>query len=965
MSEVDKQFQDELMHYGRSVKDGAPVGSGRYPLGSGTDPQSYKNFLDKIAELEDLGYKPSDMAKYFEIKGPKGQYSTDILKRKRSIAVNEWKKYEISEVRRLKDEGKSNPEIAKIMGFSGESKVRSLLKSNAANKGNEVEQTADKIESRLQDITNKGYKYIQVGEGVEALMGVSKDRLNTAVELLKDRGYEVINVQVDQLGTGEGKKTTIPVLAPAGTTYKEVKENYSRIGNVIDVREEVPANLTPPTSIDSKRVYINYTKDDGTGGAERDGLIQLRPGVQDISLGKADYAQVRIAVDDKYYLKGMAAYSDKIPDGYDIIFNTNKKEGTPMGKVFKEMSTDKEGNIDLENPFGASIKEDKDLKMVSRYYTDENGVEQKSAINVVNEQGDWYKWKDKLSSQFLSKQLPEVAKKQLNLTYAVNESEFEDIKKLTIPAIRQYELNEFATQCDSAAEQLKALGFAGQKTKVILPFPSIKDGEIYDPNFKDGEQVALIRFPHAGTFEIPICTVNNKNKEAKQVIGNGKDAVGINANTAQQLSGADFDGDTAVVVPLSSTKIKNAPAIKELQEFDAKKLYKVPEEKQIDAKILKQFDTKEERDAYIAQQVKMGKIKQMDSRTKGLQMGEVSNLITDMTLHDAPIDEIVRAVKHSQVVIDAQKHYLDWQQSAKDNGIAELKAKYQRSARGGASTLISQAKATTKVPERTEITRASLADVEKGKITKEQYDAFKRGERVYKETGATYKNFDEETQTWYDTGKLKMQEITRMQYVKDAEDLSSGTVMESIYANYANKMKSLANKARKEARAIERMKQDSEAKQKYADCDKSLRQKVVEAKKNKPLEKQAQIIANAKMDALREANPDLEKSDIKKWKNKYLTQARALVGAKKQNVEITDREWEAIQNKAISDSLLRDILSNTDRTVLKERAMPRETKSTLSNAKISVAKARLAAGFTQADVAEELGVSVTTLLKYV
>lgn len=950
---------NELRHYGVSVKDGAPGrGSGRYALGSGKDPQSYKNFLDKINELEDMGYSQKDIAKEFNLKGPSGQYSTDVLRKKRRIATNEWKKYEVEEVRRLKEEGYNNTEIAKMMGFSGESKVRSLLTTKVATQGDRITSVADQLEERLGEISEKGYRYLQVGEGVEAQLGISQDLLKTSVELLKDRGYEEIVVQVDQLGTGEGKKTLIPVLAPPGTTYAEVKENYAKIGNVVDINDTVPANLTPPTSIDHERVYINYTKSDETGGKEMDGLIQLRPGVSDISLGKAHYAQVRIAVDDKYYLKGMAAYSNDIPDGYDIVFNTNKKEGTPMEKVFKEMDT-VDGKINLENPFGASIKEDNQLKMVSRYYTDADGNQKKSAINVVNEEGDWSKWKDKLSAQFLSKQLPEVAKNQLNLTYALNESQFEDIKKLTVPTIRKYELMEFASQCDSAAEQLKAVGFAGQKTKVILPFPSVKDGEIYDPNFNNGEQVALIRFPHAGRFEIPICTVNNKNKDAREVIGNARDAVGINAKTAEQLSGADFDGDTVVVVPLKSAKIMASAPVKELLDFDPKVKYKVPEEKQMDKKYMATLSN-EDKKKYIAEQQKLGKIKPIENREKQLKMGEVSNLITDMTLHDAPLEDIIRAVKHSMVVIDSEKHYLDLQQSYKDNGIAELREKYQGSKRAGASTLISKAKSTDRnVLERDELTTL------RSDMTEDERRRFLNGERVFRPTGKQYKNYNEETGEFEDSGKYRKTTATKMSLVKDANELSSGTVMESIYASYANKMKALANAARKEARTTPRLEQDMDAKKEYLDCDKSLRQKVVEAKKNKPLEKQAQIIAGAKLDALKATHPDLSKDDIKKWKNKYLTQAREQVGAKKQNVEISDREWTAIEKKAISESLLNDVLSNTDRTALKERAMPRETKNALSTAKISVAKARLRAGFTQAEVAEELGVSVSTLLKYV
>ena len=81
-------------------------------------------------------------------------------------------------------------------------------------------------------------------------------------------------------------------------------------------------------------------------------------------------------------------------------------------------------------------------------------------------------------------------------------------------------------------------------------------------------------------------------------------------------------------------------------------------------------------------------------------MGKVSNLITDMTIMGAPNDEIARAVKHSMVVIDAEKHKLDYKASAINNGIPALYKKYQGNAGGSAATLISRATSDKKVPVR-------------------------------------------------------------------------------------------------------------------------------------------------------------------------------------------------------------------------------------------------------------------------
>ena len=99
-------------------------------------------------------------------------------------------------------------------------------------------------------------------------------------------------------------------------------------------------------------------------------------------------------------------------------------------------------------------------------------------------------------------------------------------------------------------------------------------------------------------------------------------------------------------------------------------------------------------------------------------------------------------------------------------------------------------------------------------------------------------------------------------------------------------------------------------------------------------ERQAQVIANAKVSAKKQDNPDMTKSEIKKAKQQALTAARASVGAKRETVKISDREWEAIQAGAISENKLTQILNNADIDVVKQRAMPRSTTA-LSNAKIS------------------------------
>lgn len=63
-----------------------------------------------------------------------------------------------------------------------------------------------------------------------------------------------------------------------------------------------------------------------------DGVIQIRRGCEDLNLGRAMYAQVRIGVNGTHYAKGMCVYGDDsiFPPGCDILINSNKKKGTPV-----------------------------------------------------------------------------------------------------------------------------------------------------------------------------------------------------------------------------------------------------------------------------------------------------------------------------------------------------------------------------------------------------------------------------------------------------------------------------------------------------------------------------------------------------------------------------------------------------------------------------------------------------------
>ena len=920
--------KDELMHYG------TPRHSGRYPWGSGENPyQRNASFIGQVRELKRQGVSEVAIAKSYGM-------STKQLRDKISVADTEMKAYMRSEARKLKAKGMSTSAIARRMG-KNESTVRSYLNEDRTERLNRTKQVADVLKDA---VAKKGF--IDVGKGTENyifsddLEPVTKHKLNTAISMLKDEGYEVIPFKQEQLGTG--KDTTINVLCAPGTTWADVSKNRDKIRLVTDdyyVEDKVFREKERPKAVDMDRIYIRYKEE---GGIDKDGLIELRRGVDDISLKDAHYAQVRINVEDKYYLKGMAAYGNDIPEGYDIVFNSNKPAGTPIGDVLKKLKENKQtGEVEWENPFGASVLEDGKLIRAQRHYIDKDGKEQLSALNIVAEEGDRGGWSKSLASQFLSKQPEALAKRQLDLSYNIAKDEYNEIMSLTNPTVKASLLEKFASKCDSDATDLQAAALPRQTTKFILPFPDMKDNEVYAPGYRDGEHVVLVRYPHAGTFEIPTLVVNNRVKEPRDVLGNAVDAIGINKHVADRLSGADFDGDSVLVIPVDNVKIRTSKPLAGLKDFDPGELYP----------------------KYPGMHI-------MTDGEKQREMGIVSNLITDMTIKGAPPEDIERAVRHSMVVIDAVKHEYDYKRSERENGIAELKKKYQYhydpdtgTWHAGASTLLSRAGSEQRVLSRKEKPYYLMTDDEK-----RRYD---RGEMIYTETNKTYskRKVDKEGNVIWEKNR-SIEKVPAMMLKDDAYDLVSKTPggtttkIESVYADYANSMKELARMARESARKQEDIKRNPTAVEIYAPEVKSLKAKLNEAERNAPLERQAQLIASKKYAALVYSNPDWDKEHKKKVKGMCLEDARSAVGASKKAVEFTDREWEAINAGAISPTVLKGLLANAKPEEIKQRAMPRDSIG-MSAGKVARAKSLLASGNTLADVADMLDVSVSTLTKAV
>ena len=895
-----------LEHYGTKRH------SGRYPWGSGDNPYQHSgDFLSRVEELKKKGLSEKEILETINDSLP-DEYKMGLteFRTARQKAGHDRKALEYDQIRALKDDGLGWKEIGDKLGMS-ESSVRSKYNNAIGEKASQAEKIAATLK---EEVDKKGM--IDISEGANQVLGVSESKLDEAAYILEaEYGYQRYGVGIRQ-PTNVRQQTNITVLAKPEFDQKYAYQHQDQIDSLGDYHSddggETFTKLQRPSSLDSSRVAIRYGDE---GGLDKDGVMEIRRGVPDLDLGKSHYAQVRILVDGDHYLKGMAVYSDDLPDGVDVMFNTNKPSGTPKMKVLKE------AKADPDNPFGAAIKANG-----QSMYIGEDGKEHLSPINKLKEEGDWDTMSRNVSSQFLSKQPKKLIENQLNLTVADYKAQYDEIMRYDNPTVKKKLLNDFADTVEGTSMTLKASAFPGQSTKVILPINKIKETEAYCPTYENGTRLALIRYPHAGTFEIPIVTVNNKNVSGKRNLGAIQDAIGINAKVAERLSGADFDGDTVMAIPVTDkVNIKSTRALKALEGFDPKTAYAVPEGNPNNVRLMK----KEE---------------------KQREMGVISNLITDMTLRGADEDELARAVKHSMVVIDAEKHKLDYKRSERENGIPELKQKWQirvdeegATHYGGASTLLSRRKQTVRVPER----RGSV------RVDKET------GEYIYKESGRTF--------TDPKTGKERKAEdtVSLISETKDARTLSSGTIQENLYADFSNKLKAMANQARKEAANMKGIQRNPEAAKTYAPEVASLKEKYNNMIANKPKERKAMLIANANIKAkIQEQglDPTIDKKEIKKISSVEMQRVRDSVGAsgRKSKITFTDREWEAVQAGAISDNMLTKFLNSSDSDEIVKRAMPKNV-TVMTSAKMSKANAMLRSGYSYAEIAKACGVPESTV----
>lgn len=957
--------------------------SGRYPYGSGKIPYQHEAWFTWGSD--DILYNQvEDFRKHFKEVNGRSPDATEIvrgmgLKRADgtpmtrtdfdpaySASRNDVRMQMIAFVEKYRERYKKNngkyPTNYNIEKYTKEhfgdkwripeNTVASLLNEQSKARTNAAASTAKFLK---EQIAEKGM--IDIGSDVELdIPGCSRTKLDTAIDILKQEGYLEYGRRIDQVtNPNSNNKTTIRVLCPPGTPKNILFTNLGDVQSIADYHAEVNENgetkywrMEYPASMDSKRISVRYGDekyDDGFTGKDRDGWIFIRRGCKDLDLGNSLYAQVRILVDDTHYVKGMASYYDgPFPDGCDLIFNTNKPKGTPL------TSTDKDApqvlkpiqHDDPMNPFGALIK----AGTGQYHYIDDDGTEKLGLINKKSEEGDWGDWRKAVSAQFTSKQNPSLIKSQIDISLADKRAEFEAIKQLENPVLQKNLLMKFASSCDSDAVDLRTGPMPGQSFQVFVPIPTLKDNECFAPQFENGTEVAVIRYPHADISEIPILIVNNKNAEGLKLLGkDARDCIGLSAKAEQQLSGADNDGDAGMVIPIrqDGPPISSRPPFKDMIGFDPEMSFPpIRNEKgEITSPVLsKDYCQK--------------------------QMGIVTNLIMDMDLQGAPEEDKAKAMKHSMVIIDAPKHKYNWKLSEKVNDIEELKKKWQQQydaegnliKTGGASTLLTRAKSEAHVGKR------------QGQPS------------VDRETGElVYKTLPDEKRFWYDK-KGKPHEYTEsvplMSTVKNAYELMSNpdptkaNPKEVLYADYANSLKALANEARKlAAYGLDEYSYDKAAAEKYADEVASLSAKVIRSRRNAPRERMAQIQSNAYKDKLVAENPELRGKDketkkkLKKIRQQAIVENRSAYNAHRVAIDVTEREWEAIQNHAVDKQTLELIFKYADDKKIRQYATPRKDSRALSDAKVAQIKRYKAAGWSFAEIAAQLGISKASVEKYV
>ena len=1068
------EYEEFIAHEGKAHDENPPGrGSGRYPFGSGNRPHQHDwDLLSRIDKIKatNPGISNADIAKQLgfyktdryghEEFDENGEHKGDPghLKIARSMAINNKDRDEYEEIcwydnHLDPDTGKhyTNAKIATLMNLPNESTVRD--KRTRGRNGNS-EKFIKISEELKKECDAKGI--IDVTKDVSNFLGCSEDNLNKALVTLQDQGYELKKLNYKNI-TNPMYEVNVTALCKPGEDTHLLFKQPERVMVLTSVEESIKQRRdgevdhdndvesaalrrgigpTPQVSLD--RIKIRYGDDPDDPGVIRDGLIELRAvrdqngklvaACPDLSLGNARYGQVRIAVEGDRYIKGMAVYNEDLPEGCDIRVNSNKSMAKGIDGALKQLERNKDGSI-AKNMFGSAVIQTVQRDQNGNPIIGPDGKQLASAINFVGSynpanpmedahvEGRWAKWSKNLPAQFATDLPLAVTRKQLQLQSKIHDEQLQEIMSVNNPSVKRKLLIDYADQMDAAACDLKAAPIGGQKTRVLLPVPSLGDNECYCPGLEDGTSVAVARFPHQGKWETAILRVNNQNAEAKKMIGDGADAIGLNHNVHGILSGADSDGDTGIVIPMTRKNwktgefdkvidIENMPSLVGRVKTDDSGGFKMVRISDFDTSAEYGIDNPRFKDMVNSKGEPTYRYFKTEE-AKGKEMGIVSNLLQDMRNKGCEnADELFRADCYSMVVIDAKKHKLNYEQAYKDFGIAELKKKYQthldaetgKLKEQGASTLVTLASSPSLQPLRAQWKPSNTSiDPETGKkifkapkkttemkaspefvripgtnryLRDENGDKIQAtwtGEVKQKEDGSYYYEPGTGKGKWQYKEQDRMEKIPKMNLVDDAYDLIHPderikmSDMDKLYADYANHCKALGNNARKLWLQESPLPYNKEAAKKYATEVNEMKAALTEAKKNAPRERQAQFLATSQYNAiLNERGSELDNEDKRKLRGQCLMDARERCGALKDRIKFTEKQWEAINAGAIHPTTLDDMLRNADQDNYMQLALPKSSRitDTMKNEIMSRYESK---GQSYEQIAEAMNISTSTV----
>lgn len=216
-----ESVDNSLMHVGVGHLENGH--SGRYPWGSGENSnQRFSSFSERVKYLRKEGLTETEIAKSM------GLNSSTELRVLYSEDMHRQKMEEASRAKALAAKGWSTSAIGRELG-KNESSIREYLKEDYEAKLSKSQVVANLLK---KEVDAKGM--IDVGTGVEKELGadVSAEKLNAALYILKNEGYNVFGGRMPQV-TNPGQMTTLKVLTTPEHEHKDIFD-YDKVKSVSD-----------------------------------------------------------------------------------------------------------------------------------------------------------------------------------------------------------------------------------------------------------------------------------------------------------------------------------------------------------------------------------------------------------------------------------------------------------------------------------------------------------------------------------------------------------------------------------------------------------------------------------------------------------------------------------------------------------------------------------------------------------